>query len=169
MFVFTTHFCKKRLKKKENSPSSFIIKITDNTKSFLPLNDPITLKVSEKTEHVAVTELVMSSHIFGFGNDTIWIALFKVGYYIRVQQMNSIQLIPQSYPKKKRKTRGKVNENKQETILQTSHLNYLPVWLDVMRPPKQFNLPCARRQTLNHSIDLIRFVTGRAHLKTQNM
>lgn len=42
----------------------------------------------------------MTSHVFGFGNNSIWIALFKTGYYIRVQQMNSIQLIPQRYPKK---------------------------------------------------------------------
>lgn len=40
-------------KKGINSPGSFIK--NDNTKGVPPLNDPITLKVFEKTKHVAAT------------------------------------------------------------------------------------------------------------------
>lgn len=41
----------------------------------------------------------------------------------------------------------------------------LPIGLDVVRSTEEFNLPGARRQSLDHSIDLIWFVAGGADLE----
>lgn len=49
-------------KKGINSPGSFIK--NDNTKGVPPLNDPITLKVFEKTKHVAATLSWLWLHMF---------------------------------------------------------------------------------------------------------
>ncbi|MPC12304.1 hypothetical protein E2C01_004989 [Portunus trituberculatus] len=40
----------------------------------------------------------------------------------------------------------------------------LPVWLDIVRTAKEFQLACARRQALNDAIDLIWFVAGGTNL-----
>lgn len=49
---------------KENIHLVLLLKITDDTKGFLPLNEHITLKVSEKTEHLAVTLSWLCLHMF---------------------------------------------------------------------------------------------------------
>lgn len=41
----------------------------------------------------------------------------------------------------------------------------LPVGLHVVRSPEQLDLPGSRRQSLDHAVDLVRFVTGGADLE----
>lgn len=40
----------------------------------------------------------------------------------------------------------------------------LPVGLDVVRSAEKLDLPGAGRQSLDHAVDLVRFVTGGADL-----
>lgn len=41
----------------------------------------------------------------------------------------------------------------------------LPIGLDVVRSTKEFDLPGARRQSLDHSVNLVWFVAGGADLE----
>lgn len=41
---------------------------------------------------------------------------------------------------------------------------FLPVWLDIVRTAKEFQLACAGGQALNDAIDLVRFMAGGTNL-----
>lgn len=39
-----------------------------------------------------------SLHVFGFGDDAVWVTLLKPSHDLRIQEMNAIKLVSKSYP-----------------------------------------------------------------------
>lgn len=42
--------------------------------------------------------MTSSLHVLGFGDDAVWITLLKASHDLGIQQMNAVQLVPESYP-----------------------------------------------------------------------
>lgn len=40
-----------------------------------------------------------SLHVFGFGDDAVWITLLEPSHDLRIQEMNSVKLVSKSYPR----------------------------------------------------------------------
>ena len=39
-----------------------------------------------------------SLHVFGFGDDAVWVTLLKSSHDLRIQEMNAIKLVSEGYP-----------------------------------------------------------------------
>lgn len=99
--------------------------------------------------------------------------LLELRHHVGVQQVNPVQLVPQSDPGKKPpksafKTPKKTGILGKKGTPKTAGVS-VPVGLDVVGAAEKFDFPRARRQPLDHPVDLVGFVAGGAHLGAETV
>lgn len=98
--------------------------------------------------------------------------LLELRHHVGVQQVNPVQLVPQSDPgKKPPKSTFKTPKKREfweKGAPKTAGVS-VPVGLDVVGAAEKFDFPRARRQPLDHPVDLVGFVAGGAHLGAETV
>jgi hypothetical protein len=55
-----------------------------------------------------------SQHVLGLGDDAVGVALLEAGDHVGVQQVDTVQLVAEGYPRRRRKRMGGEEERKKE-------------------------------------------------------